>query len=52
MEQHKSNIVKMRTFLKTCLDAPFLKDVFDVKIHESRAKSFYKLKDIKIYWTT
>ena len=46
----------MRTFLKTCVGAPFLKnaswrhytDVFDVKILESRAKSFYKLKNIKL----
>ena len=46
----------MGSFLKTCVGAPFLKmhpdvivtDVFDVKILESRAKSFYNLKNIKI----
>ena len=53
MVKHKPNSVKMRTILKTCVGAPFLKmhpyvihdtNVFDVKILESRAKSFYKRK--------
>ena len=47
MVKHKPNLVKMRSFLKTCVDAPF-KNVFDVKILEGRAKSIYKLKNIKI----
>ena len=56
LPSHKPNLIKIRTFLKICMGTTFLKmhlDViiqtfYDVKILESRAKSFYKLVNIKI----